>query len=324
MRRSTAVSFYGSQCGAARLDKTGQSARASVEQSGAEADPTGSIQHNDSGRLEPMSIPSIATDIVESYLALADAEAPGLIEGLYLEGSLALGDFRPGASDIDFVAVTAAPPNAVDTAALERIHAKLRQQSRRPFFDGTYLTWHDLTAGPTSAIGRPTVLEGQMQSKSPASQQSPVTWHTLAEHGVALRGPAIDDLGIWTDPAALAAWQNRNLDAYWATGLSRAARLISKPGLGLLSDFGTVWTVTGISRLHYTLATGKITSKDGAARHALDTFPIRWHRIINEALRLRRNDSRTPLYRTPLARRRDTLAFGHMAIADAHAIFDRS
>ncbi|MBH0774694.1 aminoglycoside adenylyltransferase domain-containing protein [Nocardia bovistercoris] len=276
----------------------------------------------DSGRLEPMSIPSIVTDTVEFYLALADAEAPGLIEGLYLEGSVALGDFRPEAGDIDFVAVTAAPPDAAALATLERIHTQLRQQQRRPFFDGTYLTWNDLTAGPAAAIGRPFSHEGQLQAKSGAGPQTPVTWHTLAHHGVALRGPAIGDLDIWTDPAALAAWQNTNLENYWASGLSRAARLISKPGLGLLTDYGTVWTVTGIARLHYTLATGDITSKDGAGRHALHTFPDRWHRIINEALRLRRGDSRQTLYRNPLARRRDILAFGHMAIADAHNIYD--
>ncbi|MFI6172557.1 nucleotidyltransferase domain-containing protein [Nocardia sp. NPDC051052] len=54
-----------------------------------------------------MSLPAIVEDTVETYLASVDAEAPGLIEGLYLEGSLALNDFRPDASDIDFVAVTA-------------------------------------------------------------------------------------------------------------------------------------------------------------------------------------------------------------------------
>ncbi|MFF5038062.1 nucleotidyltransferase domain-containing protein [Nocardia salmonicida] len=269
-----------------------------------------------------MSISPIVTDTVESYLALADAEAPGLIEGLYLEGSVALGDFHPKASDIDFVAVTATPPDAAALATLERIHTQLRRQRPRPFFDGTYLTWNDLAAGPTAAVDRPISHEGQLQAESVAGQQTPVAWHTLAHHGVALRGPAIGDLGIWTDPAALAAWQNTNLEKYWANGLSRAARLISKPGLGLLTDYGTVWTVTGIARIHYTLATGDITSKDGAGRHALHTFPDRWHRIINEALRLRRGDSRQSLYRNPLARRRDILAFGHMAITNAHNIYD--
>ncbi|WP_433662851.1 aminoglycoside adenylyltransferase domain-containing protein [Nocardia sp. CA-128927] len=264
----------------------------------------------------------VVEDTVESYLASVDAEAPGLIEGLlYLEGSLALNDFRPRASDIDFVAITAAPPDTTELSALERVHTRLRERQRRPFFDGIYLTWNDLAAGPQATSGRPTSHEGKLVNPD-GGQHNPVTWHTLAHHGVTLRGPAAADLDIWTDPTALAAWQNTNLDEYWARGLTDAARLFSKFGLVLLTDYGTVWTVTGVARLHYTIATGDITSKDGAGRHALQSFPDRWHRIINEALRLRRNDSRRSLYRNPLTRRRDILAFGHMVIADAHRIFE--
>jgi hypothetical protein len=45
-------------------------------------------------------------DIAARHLALADRRVPRLVEGLYLQGSVALGDCRPGVSDIDFVAVT--------------------------------------------------------------------------------------------------------------------------------------------------------------------------------------------------------------------------
>lgn len=44
-----------------------------------------------------------------TYLEVADRLEPGLVEGLYLQGSIALGDYRPGVSDIDFVAVTSRP-----------------------------------------------------------------------------------------------------------------------------------------------------------------------------------------------------------------------
>ncbi|AFU02054.1 aminoglycoside adenylyltransferase domain-containing protein [Nocardia brasiliensis] len=266
-----------------------------------------------------MPLPPLVAQTIDSYLALADAEAPGLIEGLYLEGSVALDDYRPGASDIDFIAVTAAPPDPAAIAALERVHARLRRQQRRPFFDGSYLTWADLAAGPDAATGRPSILEGKFQPCG--THQTPVTWHTLAGHGVTLRGPDSTELDIWTDAAALAAWQNTNLDEYWAPGLAAGARLASKHGLGLLTDYGTIWTVTGIARLHYTIVTGAITSKDGAGRHARQYFPDRWHRVIDEALRLRRNDSRRSLYRSPFARRREILDFGHAMIADAHAVY---
>lgn len=65
----------------------------------------------------------------------------------------------------------------------------------------------------------------------------------------------------------------------------------------------------GVSRLHLTLATGKITSKEGAGLYALETFPEGWHRVISECLRVRRGERRRSLYASPMACRRDALAY---------------
>jgi hypothetical protein len=48
--------------------------------------------------------PVVVDQVVDAYLRMVDAEVAGLVEGLYLVGSVALGDFRPRGSDIDFVA----------------------------------------------------------------------------------------------------------------------------------------------------------------------------------------------------------------------------
>src|SRR5712692_5094651 len=53
------------------------------------------------------------------------------------------------------------------------------------------------------------------------------------------------------------------------------------------------WCVLGVSRLHHLLATGAMTSKSGAGRHALAVFDSQWQAIIHEALRAR--ESRQPL-----------------------------
>ena len=45
--------------------------------------------------------------------------------GLYLSGSLAVGDFDPTSSDIDFVAVLTDPLDAAAATALERMHEAL-------------------------------------------------------------------------------------------------------------------------------------------------------------------------------------------------------
>ena len=93
-------------------------------------------------------------------------------------------------------------------------------------------------------------------------------------------------------------------------------------------------------RLHYTLATGKIGSKEEAGDYGMRTFPERWHLALRESLRIRRADRARPdvasafsemiddlrireaadggsLYSTPVARRRDVLAFADMVITDA-------
>ena len=77
-----------------------------------------------------MSLHAVVENVVSAYLEAVDAETPGLIAGLYLTGSVALGDFRPRASDIDFVAVTAKPLDEVATAAVARANARLRNGSR--------------------------------------------------------------------------------------------------------------------------------------------------------------------------------------------------
>ncbi|TMR88470.1 DUF4111 domain-containing protein [Nonomuraea basaltis] len=268
--------------------------------------------------------------IVETYLSVADVEAPGLVEGLYLEGSAALDDYRPGTSDVDFVAVTAASP---PIEALERIHTRLGAHP----FEGVYLTWDDFRHNPSDLEGRPQAHGGKLD---PRGGVNPITWHTVAHHGVTCRGPKPAELDIWSDPAALAAWTDDNLDRYWRRLVTRAARPLTRWGLVTLGGYGTVWIVTGVSRLHYTLATGGITSKTGAARHALEAFPERWHRVLNEALRLRADDSAQPslgslvsglaehfgaprpsLYASPFERRKDVLAFADQVIIAAHELY---
>jgi hypothetical protein len=265
-----------------------------------------------------MSLHAVVDNVVSAYLEVMDAETAGLIEGLYLTGSVALGDFRPRASDIDFVAVTAKPLDEVATAAVARAHARLRKRFPRPVFEGIYATWDQLAADPTRC------------------GHDPVTWHTLARHGVVVRGPDRTELKVWTNAEALAVWTLGNLDSYWQPLLDRAARFGDEWwSLAALTTYGTVWIVLGVTRLHYTLATGEIGSKENAGCYALRTFPEEWHHIVNEALRLRQSDRASPdltgalrglldresLYRSPFARRRDVIAFGDMVIRDAKARF---
>lgn len=262
---------------------------------------------------------ALAREIADTYLSLADSTAPGLVEGLYLTGSTVLGDFHPKRSDIDFVAVSTAPPRSDQLAGLERAHAELASRYRRPFFNGPYLTWEELAAAPAKAAAGPRAAEGRLRHHD-LSDRDPVLWHTLARHGAALRGPGIEDLTVHTDQDELTAWTVANLDEYWRPWWRQSSRFATWQGVASLTEWGPPWGVLGISRMHCTLATGRIVSKRAAGDYARAAFYDRWHRIVDECLRIRRGDGGRSRYRTPFSRRSAALAFMDMAIDDAHRI----
>ncbi|QUW85496.1 hypothetical protein SMIR_41215 (plasmid) [Streptomyces mirabilis] len=260
-----------------------------------------------------MTVPVLVRTVADAYLAAVDGEVPGLVEGFYLLGSVALDDFHPGSSDIDFVAVTSGEPDAGQVAALARVHG----QPRRPVLDGIYATWSDLMNAPDLAAPGPHI-HGTTLHRFCTHQRHPVTWHTLAQHGVAIRGPHPSELTVATDRQALAEWCLGNLDGYWRSWWQRSSRLFSKPGLVCLGSWGAAWGVLGVSR--DTVVAGQITSKRGAGEYARTAFDTRWRRIIDECLRIRLGTQSPSLYRGPIARRTDVLAFMNMVITDAHHV----
>src|SRR6266540_2131841 len=187
-------------------------------------------------------------DVVETYLQAADAEAPGLIEGLYLVGSIALDDFRPNTSDIDYVAVTARRPDTAGLTALRRVHARLRTRWPTPLFDGLYVTWEQLAGEPSFAGRGPYSYEGRFHPRGDRAGD-PVMWQTVARHGVRRRGPEASALNVCIDRDVLAQWTLKNLERYWRPLLQHSSRLHPQSAIALTS-WGAAWIVLGIPRLH--------------------------------------------------------------------------
>lgn len=263
----------------------------------------------------PSSEHPLVRAVTGDYLAFVDAEAPGLVEGLYLTGSVALDDFRPSHSDIDFVAVTAEKPGPQEIAALRRAHARLVGKHRRPHFDGAYVTWAELAADAENAPPGPHAFANGFQDRSGA-ERHPVTWQTIVQCGVAVRGPA--DAKIFGDPDGLESWTVGDLGSYWRPLWTRMSRLPSADGLAALTPAQAAWSVLGVTRLHLTLTTGRITSKTGAGAYALTAFERRWHRIVEDSVRIRAGGGSG--YRNPYRRRTDVLAYTDMVIRDALAV----
>lgn len=210
-----------------------------------------------------------------------DATCPGLLQGLYLVGSIALDDFRPDHSDVDFIAVTAEPILDSDLGRIEAVHRQFSQEPG-PALEGFYLDRGQTRQPPDPGRPLPFELGGRFRV-APCFEASPVTWRIWQEHGIPVRGEAPATLDLQIDPVALHRFELANLKGYWTDWVA-ANR--SRPGPVDPELLG--WGVLGISRLAQVLATRTIGSKTEAGVWALEYFAPRWRPIIEDALAARR------------------------------------
>lgn len=256
-------------------------------------------------------LPGVVRAVSDAHLALLDERTPGLVDGLYLHGSLGFdGEFH-GSSDIDFVAVTSRRPTHDETEALRQVHAELDKRWPEPAYDGFYVTAGDLAGSPDVVPDGPGVLHQWFDVGTHADLKH-ITWRELRDHGVTLWGRDLRDLTIWSDDAALHAATLDNLDTYWRSQLEAMEHHPREASLPQAAEWGAL----GASRLVHLLVTGRPTSKSRAGRWALGAYPA--HReILEEALRVReRPDDPSTYAAEPDRRRRDLVALMSEVIAD--------
>jgi hypothetical protein len=234
-----------------------------------------------------MSHPAVR-ELIDRFLSAVDSAAPGLIEGLYLTGSVALDDYRHGSSDVDFVAVTSRGLDADDLTVLATVHKGLPEA---PHFDGVYLDPASLAAMPDDAPVAPHSLHNEFHTNRSCFELNPVLWLTLAHRGVTLRGPAAGELGLRADPQRLREWNLGNLNSYWQSEAAWIRAATADRGADAeAGPDGAAWILLGPARLHYTLATGGVTSKSGAGRYAMRHFPA-YADLISRGIAWRDGDS---------------------------------
>jgi Domain of unknown function (DUF4111) len=245
--------------------------------------------------------------IITEYLNLVDEYNPELLEGFYIYGSVALGDYSLKLSDIDFIAVSKNRLTKEDISKLEGIHQMIRKAYPKPSLEGIYVTWDDL--GKLNDIEPyPYYHEGKMH-ESGLFECNPVTRHELITCGIAIQGPEVSELDITQDWDQLIQLMNTNLNTYWLNWIKLSSKRISMNSVSLLCSKAAVeWGVLGITRLYYTFHENQITSKARAGEYALRVVPERWHRVIQESINYRRGISKS-LYRSVWKRRADTLAY---------------
>ncbi len=201
--------------------------------------------------------------------------------GIYLVGSLALGDFDPATSDVDVIVVTAAAlaPTTID--ALRDMHARFDRRASAWVgrIEAVYVEPNALRTFPPGPAAYPQVEKGRGLFVEPLEVGWIFQCWTLREHGVVLAGPAPSELVPALDPddmhraAAPVAlmWQRAvRGDPTWLPWLRE------RPNQSFV--------VLTLCRLLYTLDSARVASKPAAARWAQHCLGEQWSTLIARAL----------------------------------------
>ncbi len=254
-------------------------------------------------------VPNAIKSFLAGYRAHLERDTFALVAGCYLHGSIALGAFDPARSDIDFVAVLKRPCTAEELQTLAGIHQGLARHYPQWQMEGSYLQAANLGKAAEEIAPYPCFYDGKF---NPAGRHdiNPVTWWLLKTHGIPLFGAIPAELPFRIEWETVRAYTHHNLNTYWRTWAYDPRYIVA-----LQRDGAIEWAVPGVLRLYYSLQTNRMTSKVGAAMYGLQTLPAAWHRLIQEALRLRKQQPGS-LYRNRLLRTIDAVRFLRMVIRD--------
>src|SRR5438094_487604 len=169
-------------------------------------------------------IPQPVRCVMDEYIALVREAVPGLLVGVYLHGSLALGTFNAGLSDIDFITITSRLCTPSDIHTLQAVHHTLAQRYPHAQLEGSYLRWHDLGGCEDTIPPHPHIHDGILHA-SGYHDINGVTWWILKHRGIALIGPPPDQLDIPVDWNDLIAKMHDNLNSYWASFTTNPRRI---------------------------------------------------------------------------------------------------
>ncbi|MBV9818890.1 MAG: hypothetical protein JOZ07_11130 [Solirubrobacterales bacterium] len=171
--------------------------------------------------------------------------------------------------------------------------------------NGIYVRQSDLARSALEVVPIAGHVAGRFRVAQRAGfDVNPVTWTTLADHGIAIRGPHRDRLAIHTDCQELRRWSLSNLNGYWRRWTKRALDVRALPRRAAAAG------VLGAPRLHYTITSGQIATKEAAGHYACTVFDPGWHALIEDALAFWLESPAPVVYRhRPLRRRHDASRF---------------
>jgi Domain of unknown function (DUF4111)/Nucleotidyltransferase domain len=228
---------------------------------------------------QPTPYPDVNA-VVHELLMSIHAIVGTQLAGMYLAGSLALGDFHPSGSDLDLVIVTVGALSEETVASLRELHQRF-DHSASPWaarLDAVYIPQEVLRQSFPTAARYPTLEWPGLLVLEQLENGWPIQRYTLRDYGVVVSGPDPRSLLDPVDPDDL-----RQASAAIVEGWRVQAHADPKWVAWLREPGNQAFVVLTLCRLLYTLETGSVASKPAAARRAQRTRASRWSELIGRA-----------------------------------------
>ncbi|WLQ43387.1 nucleotidyltransferase domain-containing protein [Streptomyces laculatispora] len=187
---------------------------------------------------------------------VADVRPVVATVAVWAHGSLALGDFQEGRSDLDLIAVVESPLEAAQRERLAEVHQRLLDEE--PAAARLHCSYLPSTSLAEAGADHVTWAHGMILERP----VTPVTRRELLDGGLALHGPPPAQLLPPLLPGQLEDYIRRDLREYWLAATGR-------PHLWLQD----IWVDLGplvLARAAVTLRDGRMITKGEALTELLD------------------------------------------------------
>ena len=179
----------------------------------------------------------------------------GIVDALWVGGSLATGDYVPGVSDLDLVALVPRPLSSERLEQIAEVHGDLDVGLARGLDLGCQ--YPDVAGLLDRTAQHPTWTHGQMLART----VSLVTRAELVLNGYAVVGPPPQDLLPPVSPDDVREAARAELAGYWSYAAKRPQMFWRLP---VMADLG----LTAMARGRHALSSGELLTKSAAIEHA--------------------------------------------------------
>jgi len=218
--------------------------------------------------------------LLQDFLVRIQVILKEKLVGFYLYGSLSLGDFDPGSSDIDFLIVTTEELSGKVLDELRQMHSSIAM-SKNPYaqrLEGSYISRAAMRRYDPDDACHPTIgVDWEFQVARHRSNWI-LERHIVRERGVIVWGPPPSSFIDPVSPHELRRAVYEALGNFWQQQLAGPASEWLRP-----RDY-QAFAVLTMCRALYTLSRGDIVSKPAAAAWALQTLDTSWRPLIERAL----------------------------------------